>query len=108
MGTPGSSNAIKIAKRLGLNEEIISHALNSLSPDKVKFEKIIESAESIRRIASLELEETEKIKEDLLTQKRQLEIKTKQVDEMMAKIKSNAQAEAKRLVSNSLEKANEI
>lgn len=108
LGTPGSSNAIKIAKRLGLNEEIISHALNSLSPDKVKFEKIIESAESIRRIASLELEETEKIKEDLLTQKRQLEIKTKQVDEMMAKIKSNAQAETKRLVSNSLEKANEI
>ena len=49
MGVPGSSNAISIAEKLGMNAQVIQLAKNSVSDEKVAFEKVLQNAENIRR-----------------------------------------------------------
>ena len=108
IGMPGTSNALKTAKRLGLNEFIINEALNALSEEKIRFENILQNAERIKNESIAELEETKKLKNIAQAERIELEEKRAKLDAAMEKIKSNAAAETKRLVANSVEKANEI
>jgi DNA mismatch repair protein MutS2 len=57
VGIPGSSNAIDIAKTLGIEEEIISSAIKELSGEKIGFENVLKKAEEERRKYSLLSEE---------------------------------------------------
>ncbi len=108
MGMPGSSNALKIAKRLGVDDDIISIARKNLSEEKRSFEKILSSAEEIKRKSEVELDETRRLTQQLLLEKSELERRKKQLDLTMEKIRANAAAETKRLVSSAVERANEI
>ncbi|MCL2108903.1 MAG: endonuclease MutS2 [Oscillospiraceae bacterium] len=63
-GMPGKSNAFAIAKRLGLNEEIITAAEKHVTSEGKRFEKTVEALESARvelEAAKAEIEE-ERIK----------------------------------------------
>ncbi|MEG2086334.1 MAG: endonuclease MutS2, partial [Clostridia bacterium] len=66
IGVPGSSNAIEIAKRLGLNEEIITSARGKLSEEKVAFENVLRQAESIRQDYEKAKSDVDKLKEELV------------------------------------------
>lgn len=107
-GMPGTSNAIKIAKRLGLDTDIISEAENALSDDKIKFELILSNAERIKREAMLELERVNSVNETIMVEKAQLEVQKNQLDTLLERIRSNAAAETRRLIAGSIEQANEI
>lgn len=108
IGIPGSSNAIKIAKTLGLNSEIIDRAFYYTSENKVSFEKVLESAEECRR-------QTEKLNEELLLLKRE---KERELAEVIAnreaitkekeKIFAQAKQEVKRIVADKIGEAEEI
>ena len=108
LGVPGSSNAINIAKTLGLDNDIILDALSNMSEDKIKFEKIIQSAEESRRenerlLKELELIKVEKEEElQKITQEKDKVIKEKE------KIVFNAKQETKRIVADKLADAEEI
>ncbi|MBO5215105.1 MAG: endonuclease MutS2 [Clostridia bacterium] len=108
IGMPGTSNALNIAKRLGLNNKVISYAYNALSSDKIKFEKILHNAERIRKEATDELEKTRKLRETVQVEKSEVALKKSQIDALEEKIRSNASVETKRLVANATERANEI
>lgn len=108
IGMPGTSNALKIAKKLGLNSSIIDCAEQNLSNDKVVFEEILHNAEKIQRECLEELQNTAKIKEDLIKEKIEIEKKRKQIEAQYDKLRQNALVETKRLVSHSVDKANEI
>ena len=71
IGLAGSSNAIKIATRLGLAPALTERAKSFLKEDKISFEKVIEEAEKTRRNAELQLLEYEN-----LTKEKQAEIDT--------------------------------
>lgn len=107
-GMPGTSNALKIAKRLGLNAEIIKNAKENLSEEKVRFERILQNAERIKNESVAELEETRKIKAAAERERAQIEEKRLRLDAALEKIKNNAAAETKRLISNSMDRADEI
>ena len=62
IGIPGSSNAIDIAKTLGLDKEVIDQALSLLSSEKISFESVLKKAEESRRQSQLLSEELEKLK----------------------------------------------
>lgn len=51
MGAIGCSNALDIAAKLGLNREIVDGARNKVSPEKRKFDEVLNAAEETRRQA---------------------------------------------------------
>lgn len=51
MGAIGCSNALDIAAKLGLNSEIVDGARNKVSPEKRKFDEVLNAAEETRRQA---------------------------------------------------------
>lgn len=107
-GMPGTSNALKIAKRLGLNPGIIDYAQNTIPEEKVKFEKVLRNAENIKNQSIAELEATRTLKESIVAERAELEKTRTQLNASLEKIRANAAVETKRLVSNSLGRANEI
>jgi len=108
IGIPGSSNAIDIAKILGLDKDIIDDAINNLSDEKISFENGLKKAEESRRECdrlSLELQQLKTEKEEEL--KKVTEEKEKLISER-EKVRANAKQETKRIVSDKLSEAEEI
>ncbi|MBQ3115614.1 MAG: endonuclease MutS2 [Clostridia bacterium] len=108
IGIPGSSNAIDIAKVLGIEKAIIDDALSYLSDKKISFEAVLKKAEESRRNAERLSSELEKLKEE-----KQLELdKVVQEKERLKaereKIYSTAKQETKRIVADKLAEAEEI
>ena len=108
IGIPGSSNAIEIAKTLGLDQDIIEDATSNLSQDKINFENVLKKAEESRlksEILSLELEKLKAEKEQEV--QNVLEEKER-IKKEREKIYTNAKHETKRIVADKLAEAEEI
>ncbi len=108
LGVPGTSNALNIAKMLGLNSVILNFAKESMDKDKIELENLIKSAEYVKKRSEEELELTAKIKEELMAQKADVESKQKQLNAKIEKLNSNAKIEIKRIVSLGVERADEL
>lgn len=108
IGTPGTSKALDIASRLGLNINIIDNARKRISSSKISFDEIINRAENERLIAEklkIEYEEMNKsIKEKLaiIENEKEKAIKERENATKLAKI------EAKRIVLDAQEEAEEL
>lgn len=108
IGIPGSSNAIEIAKTLGLSEDVINGAFRYMSDKSIGFEEVLKKAEESRR-------ESDRLSADLL---QKLSDKEKELQEIVLekeKIKAereriyfNARQETKRIVAEKLSEAEEI
>ena len=108
IGMPGTSNAISIAKRLGLNSSIIENAKSYLNPEKQEFENLLKNAEKIRNQSIAELDKIKIDREQLEQEKIRITQEGKKLEQALNKIKSGAVAETKRLVSSSMQKADDI
>ena len=62
VGMPGTSNALEISKRLGLDDLVLERAKQLLSAEKVAFDKVIKEAEKSRIEAEELKAEISKIK----------------------------------------------
>ncbi len=108
IGTPGSSNAIEIAKRLGLNEKIYNLAKENLTNEKRQFDNILLEAEKVRYQAEKDRIYIQKLKEE------QQQIYDNLVNERdkFAKDKKafleKAKLEARKLYTAKLDKAEEM
>ncbi len=108
IGSTGASNAIQIAKRLGLKPEILEDAEGMISEESRNFDKVLLSAEIARKNAE-ELTEQAKIN------KIQAEKELKAVQEELKKLRENndklneqIRKETKKLIESSVEEANDI
>lgn len=108
VGLPGSSNALEIARQLGIEECIVEDATSYLSKESVSFEKILKSAEESRLLYEQKINEVDVI----LKQKDRelLDIKAEKDKIILEKQKiyQNAKAETKRIVADKLSEAEEI
>lgn len=108
IGIPGSSNALDIAKTLGLKPEIIEDALANMSDDKIGFEKVLKKAEESRRDAERLIDEYKlklKQKQDEIDV---IEDEKKKIIAERERIYHNARQETKRIVADKLSEAEEI
>ena len=108
IGIPGSSNALDIAKSLGLNKEIIEKAYSFISNDKISFENVLKTAEESRRKSEELINELEKIKAEKEKFLKEIEAEKEKIRLEREKINFNAKLETKRIVSDKLIEAEEI
>lgn len=105
LGSTGSSNAIEIASRLGLNEDIIQKAKSYLSEDKVNFDHIILSAEKARRDAEEDRQNIANIKRDILKTKSEIESERLFIQAQREKLNEQMRKEAKKILQDYIEEA---
>ncbi len=108
IGLPGSSNALAISRRLGLNESILNSALSNLSKDAQKFENIVRSAEESRIQAEQALRESNRLKAEWQEKLQVLETERKKLQKEKDKLYSQAKAEARRIINERAASAEEL
>ncbi|MCL2861632.1 MAG: endonuclease MutS2 [Firmicutes bacterium] len=108
VGLPGTSNALKIASTLGINDYILREANNSLDKNQVQFEEVLKKAQKAKAKALEELEEARAVAKRTQTESEKLQRDKKILEEKLEKIKSTAQLETKRIVSSKLFEVEEI
>lgn len=105
MGVPGVSNAIAIAKRLGMKEEVLMEAQKALSSGEASVEVMIEEL----RKKSLALESAEALlareKADLEAREKALEAEKRNIDRARRRSIIKADKEAERIVDEAQGKA---
>ncbi len=108
IGIPGSSNAIDIAKTLGLDSQIINDAISLLSQDKVSFEKVLKRAEESRRNAESLANELNAVKQEKEKELERIKEEKQRIIKEREKIYLTAKQETKRIVADKLSEAEEI
>lgn len=100
IGIPGKSNAFEISSRLGLPSSIIDKAKGFLKGEDVRFEDIISSAQSQRRIAEEERKMAEEARAELEKLRADAERERKKLDEDRNRLQAKAKEDAKRIVAD--------
>ncbi|MBQ3437259.1 MAG: endonuclease MutS2, partial [Fusobacterium sp.] len=109
MGIPGESNALTIANRMGISEDIISKAKNYISEDNKKVEKMIENIknksqeldELRKKISDIEEEtklDRERVKQEIFMIEKQKNEIIKKAYEDAEKMMNEMRAKASALV----------
>ena len=108
VGTPGASNALLIARKLGLKESIIEQAQAGIQDGKLEFENVLQALEIARRNAleneektALALKQAEETQKAVERERDRLYVQRERLNE-------NVRKETKRLVEDAMEEANEI
>ncbi|MBE5757249.1 MAG: endonuclease MutS2 [Clostridiales bacterium] len=108
IGMPGLSNAIEIAKRLGISKEISDRAIEFLSDNKISFENVLrEAEESKHKLDELSLS-LEKMEKEKAFELEQIKKERENVQKQAEKINTTARLEVKRILNERLDTANKI
>ena len=95
IGTPGKSSAFEISAKLGIPEDIISRAGELISEDNKRMEAVIGELEAARQAAEENRRESEKLKAEYESFKREaekeIEKKRKEADRELERAKEKAQ-----------------
>lgn len=107
IGVPGKSNAFAISSKLGLPDFIIEKAKQQISEQDESFEDVLTSLENSRVTIENERAQIEAYKEQIEALKKQLETKQERLDERRDKILKNANEEAKRILAETKDYADQ-
>jgi DNA mismatch repair protein MutS2 len=108
MGAIGCSNALDIAKKLGLDDDIINRAKNKVTPEKRRFDEVLNAAEETRRKAQQLVSDASldraKAREALLDAEKEKAV----IAQKREKLDETIRKGTKNLIENSMEEANDI
>jgi DNA mismatch repair protein MutS2 len=93
LGLPGRSNALAIAQRLGLPQEIIDAARSEINPDDLRADKLIGDIHRQRKIAFKESEKAERARSEARRLERDLAERLENIAEERQKVLEQARAE---------------
>ncbi len=108
VGIPGSSNAIEIAKRLGLDESVIDSARTRVGAEKANFENVLRRAETLRQQYEATSEEIERTKAELQAELQKAKNKNELLKAEREKLLYNSKVEAKLIISKAQSEAKEL
>jgi DNA mismatch repair protein MutS2 len=95
IGIPGRSNALEIARRLGLEEEIIQDARGMINPSNLRAEDLIDEIHRQLENARQAHSEADQIRQDVENEKTRLSEKLGGIDEERLKVMESAREEAR-------------
>lgn len=108
IGVPGKSNAFAISKHLGLSTEILERANNLLTDDTIKIEDLLKSIYDDKNEIEKEKEIIKKNSNQIETLRKKLELQLSSHEETEKEIIQKAKFEARNILLNAKEEANEI
>jgi DNA mismatch repair protein MutS2 len=108
IGTPGASNAIVIAEKLGLKKEIIDNARGRISEGKMQFENLLGSMELARRRAAENEERTALVRKEAEEALKNVQAERDRLFVQREKLNANVKKETRRMVEEAMEEVNEI
>ncbi len=94
IGLPGRSNALAIARRLGLPEEILQTAANALEPSALQTDRLLDDLRRERNRAHRERERAEKARRQAEAAAQALEQRLAAIEEERRQVLEQARAEA--------------
>ena len=98
-GIPGRSNALEIARRLGLDEEIIQDARGMINPSELRAEDLIDEIHRQLENARQARSEADQIRQDAENFKAHLSEKLAAIDEERLKVMESAREDARQELS---------
>ncbi len=108
IGIPGKSNAFAISRRLGLGEDIIGRANELLSDENIRFEDVISDLEQNRIAAQYDKEYALRLKREITELKKEVDSERRRLKENKSKILEDARREAKIIVMEARDEANDV
>lgn len=108
IGMPGASNALMIAKRLGLNKAVIERAKSYVSTEKISFEEVLLEAQAIKLRAEKALSEVDEKNKLVDAKWEEVEEIRKKLQFERKKLTENAEKKAKKIIEDYVEEAEEI
>ena len=93
IGLPGRSNALLIAQRLGLSQQIIESAKAEINPEDLRADKLLDDIRKERNRTSRERQKLEKARDRLEAQTRELEQRLEKIEDERCEVLANARAE---------------
>ena len=108
MGMPGSSNALAIAQKLGMRQDIIDYARENVADEKASFEQALQSADDIRKQYEAQLAEVELIKKKLLDEQARAAKLNDSLQNERDKLLKGSREDAKRIIEKAKAQAQEI
>lgn len=108
VGIPGKSNAFAISQKLGLSEKVILAAEKFLDHEDVRFEDVISSAESQRKIAEEERAAAQAAREELDTLRLQVQREREKLEAQRERILSKARCEAQQTLKKAKEDSERV
>jgi DNA mismatch repair protein MutS2 len=95
IGLPGRSNALAIANRLGLPDEIIQAARGTLDPTELQADDLLDEIRQQRKLAEEARLAAESAREDVETLRRQLTDRIEEIEDERIEILEKTRREAK-------------
>jgi len=105
---PGTSNALAISKRLGLDEKILNKAISYLSEDGRNFENIVRQAEDSRILAQNTLNKAKALEKEWNEKLNEVNKKIDELNKQRERISANAKTESRKIIADRTERAEEL
>ncbi|MCS6907407.1 MAG: endonuclease MutS2 [Anaerolineales bacterium] len=99
IGLPGRSNAIAIAQRLGLPEEIIQKARNNLTANELESQDLLEEIQRYRELTRQAYQQAELHRQEAEKLHQELNAHLEKIESQRMQILENTQKEAEQLLS---------
>ena len=108
IGVPGKSNAFAISRRLGLPEEIITSARNTVSQNDLDFEEVLDQLEQQRQKMEQAREEAERLQRETARVKEQSDAYYAEIKKQKEKAEAQARRDAQRILEEARQTANSV
>lgn len=108
VGLPGRSNAFAIAKRLGLADEIVSHARSMVAEDNLKAEDLLAEIHQQREATQRSRADADKARDEAEKSARQLRDRLSHIEAERTAILEEAHSTSQRLIDNFKEQMDQI
>ena len=108
IGVPGKSNAFAISRRLGLPEEIISAARNTVSQNDLDFEEVLDQLEQQRQQMEQAREEAERLQRETAKVKEQSDAYYAEIKKQKERAEAQARKEAQFILDEARRTANGV
>ena len=108
IGVPGKSNAFAISRRLGLPEEIITSARNTVSQNDLDFEEVLDQLEQQRQKMEQAREEAERLQRETARVKEQSDAYYAEIKKQRERAEAQARREAQAILDEARRTASAV